>query len=44
MSESESLIGYSGTNQTHILEKDGNYAITKLILYFIVLLLAQITE
>jgi hypothetical protein len=44
MSESEVLRGYSGTNEIHVLEKDVNYAIKKLIIYFIFLLLALITE
>jgi hypothetical protein len=33
MSESKILRGYSGTNEIHVLEKDVNYAIKKLIIY-----------
>jgi hypothetical protein len=40
ISGSEVLRGYSGSNEINVLEKDGNYAIKKLIIYFIVLLLA----
>ena len=44
MSESRVLWEYSGANEIHVQEKEGNYAITKLILYFLLLLIAQITE
>jgi len=44
MSKSKFLSGYSGTNEIQVREKDKNYAITKLIVYFLLLILTQINE
>jgi len=44
MSKSKVLREYSGTNEIQVLERDGNYEITKLIIYFLLLHFTQINE